>query len=180
MAKIRYINDFDIVNGFWGTSVSVWFQGCEHRCSSCFNSETWNPNDESVKERNNKDIADEILSKIDKYFSKNLSFLGGDPLATYNIDDLYEIIKLVKKAKPNIKIALWTGYTWEQLINSEKVIRGLKDIDIIVDGKYEEKLKCDYSASKVFNDKKRGSLNQKIIDVKKSLSNGRIILWESE
>lgn len=180
MAKIRYIKDFDIVNGFWGTSVSVWFQGCEKHCDKCFNPETWNPNDKIVKNKNNEDIAKEIIEKIEKYFSKNLSFLGGDPLESYNLEDLYEIITIVKNEKPNIKIAIWTGEIFEELIKSSKSLKILEYIDVLVDGRYIDELKCDYSISKNFYDKKRGSSNQRVIDVQKSLESNQITLWEND
>ena len=179
MARIRYIKDFDIVNGFWGTAVSVWFQGCEKHCNKCFNPETWNPNDKSVKLKNNKEVAIEILKKTELYFHKNLSFLGGDPLESYNLEDLYEIITIVKNEKPNIKIAIWTGEVFEELIKNSKSLKVLEVTDILVDGKYIDELKCDYSISKNFYDKKRGSSNQRVIDVKKSLNNNQIILWEN-
>lgn len=171
MAKIRHINGFDITNGLWGTSVSVWFQGCEHRCKNCFNPETWNRFDKTVVDKNNNEIAQEILIELDKYFPKTLSFLGGDPMAEYNKNDLYEIICIIKNKKPNLKIAMWTGYTFNEIKN-DKVVRL---IDVIVDGKYIEELRCDYKITKDKRDKYRGSTNQRIINVKESLDKNKII-----
>lgn len=173
MAKIRYINGFDITNGFWGTSVSVWFQGCEHMCKNCFNPETWNYFDDSVKEKDNKKVAKEILIELDKYFPKTLTFLGGDPMAKYNRNDLYEIIKIIKKEKPNLKIAMWTGYTFNQIKND----RVVPLIDVIVDGEYIEEFHCDYKITKDKRDKYRGSTNQRIIDVQASLKQNKIITY---
>ena len=165
MAKIRYIDGYDAINGFWGVATSVWFQGCPHHCKGCFNPETWNENDVSVKTRNNIEVAEEILSELDRYFPKTLSILGGEPLAEYNVVDLLEILKHIKSKKNNLRIALWTGFEWEQVKDLEVV----KYLDIIVTGKYIEDLHCDYKITKNLLDKKRGSKNQRIICAKESI-----------
>lgn len=171
MGKIRYIDNYDAVNGFWGVSVSVWFQGCPHRCKGCFNAETWNENDPSVKERNNIDIAKEIMDELNRYYPKTLSILGGEALAPYNEKDLEEILEYIKTKKQDLKIALWTGFEWEQV----KDLGAVKYLDVIVTGRYVEDLHCDYKITKNKLDKKRGSSNQRIIDVKNSLIQGRVI-----
>ena len=174
MAKIRYIDNYDTVNGFWGVAVSVWFQGCPHRCYKCFNPETWNENDKSVKERNNIEAAKEIIEELDRYYPKTLSILGGESLAPYNIDDLLEILIYIKKIKPDLKIALWTGYEWDEIKYKEVI----KYIDIVVTGEYIDDLHCDYKISKNILDKKRGSTNQKIINAKESLQNDEVVFWK--
>lgn len=175
MAKVRYIDGYDAINGFWGVATSMWFQGCPHKCYKCFNPETWNKNDKSVKERNNIDIANEILEELDRYFPKTLSILGGEPLASYNIDDLLEIIRHIKVKKKDLKIALWTGYEWEEIKNYPVI----NYLDVIVTGKYIDELRCDYKITKNLLDKKRGSSNQKIIDVRKSILQGEIVNWKN-
>lgn len=172
MAKIRYIDNYDAINGFWGVAVSVWFQGCPHRCYKCFNSETWNENDVTVRERNNIEVAKEILEELDRYYPKTLSILGGESLAPYNINDLSEILKYVKTQKKDLKIALWTGYEWEDVKNKEVI----RYIDVIVVGKYIDDLHRDYKITKNILDKKRGSTNQRVIDVKKSLKENKVVI----
>ena len=174
MGRVRYIDNYDTVNGFWGVAVSVWFQGCPHMCKGCFNPETWNWLDESVKTRENDDIVKEILDELDRYYPKTLSFLGGEPLAPYNREDLQEIIKCIKNIKPDLKIALWTGYEWEEI----KDFSIIKNIDVIVTGKYIEDKHCEYKRTKNLIDKKRGSSNQRVIDVKESLRNGQVVTKE--
>lgn len=174
MAKIRYIDNYDAVNGFWGVAVSVWFQGCPHKCKGCFNPETWNENDPSVKERDNTEVAKEILSELDRYYPKTLSILGGDALANYNVKDLKEILNYIKERKPNLKIALWTGFELEQIKDLDVV----KYLDVIVTGEYIEDLHCDYKITKNKSDKKRGSSNQRIINAKESLVQGKVVLYE--
>ena len=174
MAKIRYIDNYDAVNGFWGVAVSVWFQGCPHRCKGCFNPETWNENDASVKERNNIEVAEEILSELDRYYPKTLSVLGGESLASYNIKDLKEILDYIKEKKPNLKIALWSGLEWEQI----KDLDVIRYLDVIVTGKYIEDLHYDYKITKNILDKKRGSINQRIIDVKESIFQEKVINFD--
>lgn len=164
--KIRHINKYDDVNGFWGVSVSVWFQGCEHRCKSCFNPETWDRYDKSVLDRTLEDISSEVLLNLNKYYPKTLSILGGDPLSEYNRDDCLQLVKEIKSKQTDLKIALWTGYLWNEI----KHLQILKYIDILVDGKFKLELKDDKL-------KHRGSSNQREIDVQRSLNTGKIVKY---
>lgn len=164
--RFSKIKDNDIANGI-GITMSLWTQGCPHHCRGCFNSETW---DFNIEKEFTKDDLKYILDSIDKNnIKRDLSILGGEPLCSQNVEGVINLCKEFKKYYPDKKIYLWTGYTVENFNDIQKEI--LKYIDVLVDGKFEE-------------DKKnlaimlRGSSNQRVIDVNKSLKQNNIILYE--
>lgn len=154
--KYTKIKPNDVVNGE-GIMVSLWTQGCPHHCKGCFNVETWDFNKgKDFKEKQ----AYEILRLLDeKGVKRNLSILGGEPLCPQNIDGVLALCKFIKAFRPHTKIYVWTGYTIEELIEKYS-IKKLENIDILIDGKFEESLK-DITLTM------RGSRNQRIIDIKK-------------
>ena len=151
----------DIANGP-GIAVSVYLQGCPHHCKNCFNPETWNFD-------GGREFTDETLSSIIKGLTANnikrhLAILGGEPLCMGdNILLTYDIVYEVKKQLPNIKIYIWTGYTYEELIEVSRISQVLRCIlkkaDFLIDGPYIEELR-DVTL------KMRGSMNQRIINLK--------------
>lgn len=178
---IRYakIRDQDISNGP-GFRVSVFFQGCNHYCQNCFNPETWNPGGGYIW---NEDKQNKVLELCQNDRISGLSLLGGDPFYHFDRefswhkeerDILKKFVKDFKIQNPNKTIWVWTGYTWEQCIeknsslDAEELYDMLKYIDVIVDGLFIEEFKIP-------NLKWRGSINQKIIDVQKSLHSNNII-----
>ncbi len=154
-----------IVDGEGIRSV-IWFQGCGHKCPYCQNPETWDFN-------GGVEVSiDEMKEKISNLeYQHGVTFSGGDPL--YQLDAFIELAKHVHECKMNVWV--YTGYTYEQLIKlgekDKKYIDALKEIDVLVDGPFVQKLKS-------FNVQFRGSSNQRIIDVQKSLSENKIILVE--
>lgn len=166
MARIHEIKGNDAVNGE-GICVSVWFQGCEHYCDGCFNYELWDFN--KGEELTNQHVRDIIKLLDNDDVKRNLSLLGGEPLCPQNIDDSIYICEVVKSIRPNTKIYAWSGYTFEQLINMYGFEK-LEIFDVLIDGKFE-KDKFD------LNLKMRGSTNQRIIDVKESLYENKVILY---
>lgn len=158
---MRYasIRDMDIVNGV-GIACSLFVQGCSHHCKNCFNKETWDFN--GGKEWT-KEIEDEFIEICKRPYIDCVSILGGEPLDQDL--DMLELLRRVKKevGKP---IYLWTGYTWETIFsnNEDYIIESLilSLCDYVIDGEYVDDLK-DYRL------KLRGSSNQRIIDVKKTL-----------
>ncbi|MBC6695228.1 anaerobic ribonucleoside-triphosphate reductase activating protein [Terrisporobacter mayombei] len=154
---MRYsaIKPNDVANGD-GVCVSLFVQGCHHHCKNCFNQSTWDFN--GGKEFTSKEL-EYIKECINKNgVMRNFSVLGGSPFAPENIDTVLYICDEVKKSFPDIKIYVWTGYLYEDLISKYgKDI--FKNIDILIDGKFEEDKK-DLSL------KLRGSSNQRIIDLK--------------
>ena len=146
----------DCVDGD-GISVSLWTQGCPHRCPGCHNPETWDY--EGGYEDN------EIRGKIIKALSangiqRNFSILGGEPLCSQNKEDVLSILTCVKVAYPNIKIFLWTGYSYEDLLdrNDEQINAILNQVDILIDGPFVQE-KRDLTLYL------RGSRNQRVISL---------------
>lgn len=156
--KYAGINYNDIVNGE-GVSLSVFLQGCPHRCPGCFNPETWNFD-------GGKEFTDETLRKIINGLSanginRNLSILGGEPLCPENIPLTAMIIKAVKQSLPETQIYIWTGYLYEELIKvlDENLAYILDNTDILIDGPFIESLK-DLTLPL------RGSSNQRVLNLK--------------
>ena len=164
--RINRIKDSDIANGF-GITMSLWTQGCPHHCKGCFNKETWNFTDgEEFTEEN----LNYIIDNIDKHnVKRDLSILGGEPLCDENIEGVLQVCQTFKEKYPQKKIYIWTGYTVENFNELQKEI--FKYADILVDGKFEE-------------DKKnitltlRGSSNQRIIDVKETFKENKLVLFD--
>ena len=98
-----------------GLCVSLWLQGCPHKCEGCWNEETWDYNGGILfTEREVEYILDQLS------YNQDLAILGGEPLIKRNIEPLTELCKTVKNFNPNIKIWLWTGYCFEELTDEEK------------------------------------------------------------
>ena len=163
----------DIANGS-GIRTSLFVSGCTHRCKGCFNSEAW---DFNYGKPFTKEVEDSIIKSLDSDFIDGLSLLGGEPFEPENQKALYPFIKRVKELYPNKNIWCYTGYLFDKelLSSSRAKIDITKDmlalIDVLVDGKFIEEQK---NISLQF----RGSENQRIIDVKKSLEQDKIVLWE--
>lgn len=166
MARIHLIKHVDIENTFWGIATSVWFNGCPHRCEGCWNKETWNI-DKSLN-KPNQEIIEEVLFALDEYIPKDLSLLGGEPLAPFNVKDTIEILSAIKTKRPQTRVLCWSGYTIDYLLKY-RYKDVLKYIDILIDGKFMKELKVE--------GKKFGSSNQRVINVQESLRKNKIILW---
>ncbi len=167
------IKKFDIANGP-GVRVSLFVSGCRHKCKNCFNSEAWNF---GYGEEFTKDTLDELLDAVSKDYIEGFSLLGGEPFEPENQDGILEILKAIKQNFPTKTVWCYTGFLFDsQLLdgkvgNKDTVLEILKNIDVLVDGKFVEELK---SLDLLF----RGSSNQRIIDVKESLKQGETI-WLS-
>lgn len=147
--RIAGVTPNDVINGE-GVSVSVWLQGCPHRCKGCHNPETWNF--EGGILYNQDMLTFEILKLIEKNgIKRNLSILGGEPLCKENREFVQLLTKIVRNVHPEIKIYCWTGYNIEDIDPQY-----LKNIDVLIDGLYDE-TKRDVTL------KLRGSLNQRIL-----------------
>ena len=161
-ARYITIKDFDMNQGD-GINVSLWMQGCEHKCEGCYSPHTWDFNSGHIFTANTIDFIIDLLSKDGIH--KNLSILGGETLSPNKIGPLTELVTRVKKELPDTKIFLWTGYTWDCV----KQLNLVKHLDVIVDGRYE---KDQHNPSRY-----KGSSNQRVIDVQKSLATGDIVLY---
>ena len=148
--RIAGVTPNDVINGE-GVSVSVWLQGCPHRCKGCHNPETWNF--EGGILYNQDMLTFEILKLIEKNgIKRNLSILGGEPLCEQNIELVKEILLAVKTAYPHIKVFLWTGYELEDI--KDTLI--LEKVDVLITGPYIEEQR-DITLPL------RGSYNQKVL-----------------
>lgn len=165
MSNYIKINDMDVVNGS-GIRVSIFFSGCTHKCKNCFNSELW---DFDCGEKFTEETISTIIDLMKPNYISGLSILGGEPF-----DNMTAVKKLTDKVKdihPEKNIWIWSGYTYEQLLLKESAINILRDIDILVDGRFEEDKK---DLTLPF----RGSSNQRIIDIKRSLESKSVVLYE--
>lgn len=164
MSKCRYaaIKDFDI-NQSPGVSVSLWMQGCEHRCDGCYNMETWDFD-------KGEPFTDDTISKIihlltkDK-IHKNFSILGGETLSSNKIFMINKLLQKIKDVDKSIQVWLWTGYLFEDILNLDLI----KNVDYLIDGKYMKSL---HEPTRF-----KGSSNQRIINVKESLKQNKIVLY---
>ena len=164
--RINKIKDNDIANGF-GITMSIWTQGCPHHCKGCFNAETWNFTD---GEEFTEDKLNYIMNNINKNnIKRDLSILGGEPLCPENIEGVISICKTFKDKYPERKIYIWTGYVVENFNEPQKEI--FKYADILVDGKFEED-------NKNISLTLRGSSNQRVINVKETLKENKLILFD--
>lgn len=147
-----------------GVNVSFFTQGCPHHCPGCHNPETWDFN--GGKEFTNDTLIDLINSLQANGVQRNLSIMGGEPLCQENLFLTNLIIQYVKERIPDIKIYVWTGYTYEQLINKhdKRIQTILNNIDYLIDGPF-------ILAERDITLPLRGSRNQRIFDMKEMKSN---------
>lgn len=157
-AKIRPV---DVANGE-GVRVSLFVSGCSHHCKGCFNAELWNYN---AGKPFDMDAIREIIALCNRDYITGLSLLGGEPLDPKNITVVTNLCQSFKHAFPDKTIWCYTGYKWEDI----KQYNIVKHLDVLVDGQFVEDLKDPRL-------KFRGSSNQRIIDVKKSLATGTVFL----
>lgn len=155
----------DISNGK-GVGVSLFVQGCRAHCKNCFNSETWNFaggyewTDES---------KDKFFELAEKPYIVRISILGGEPFEKESLQDVIDILEEIKEKFPNKETWVYTGYEFEQILNCD-MRDALQYIDVLVDGRYVDELK---DITLPF----RGSSNQRIIDIQKSLANNEVVLY---
>lgn len=174
------IRSMDISNGE-GVGIALFVQGCHFHCPSCFNQDTW---DFNGGKKWTKETKEAFLKLADKPYIKRISFLGGECLEYENLDGVYDVIKDVKELYPDKKIWMHTGYTLESIFNpivtsefDPKKIESIglrqeivKMVDVLIDGRYIHE-------QKDMNLKFRGSKNQRVIDVKESLKQSKIVLY---
>ena len=163
---MRYnkIRKMDISNGK-GVRVSLFVQGCTFNCKNCFNPETHDFN-------GGKEFTDETITHIlDLCQNENvegLSLLGGEPMHPTNLESVTKLAKVFKERFPNKNLWAWTGFTYENYLKGKEIV---KYLDVLVDGQYVDELHD-------FTLKWRGSSNQRVIDIPKTLQEGKVVLLE--
>ena len=151
--RIAGIIENDIVDCDDGFAVSLWAVGCPHHCKGCHNQNLWDYG--AGQDIPIKTVINEIKEKINKNgVMRNFSVLGGEPLDPKNVKDVDEVLKEVRAAYPNIKIYLWTGYTCEELEKRTDVSGALRNVDVLIEGRFVEELKQNLPL--------RGSSNQRV------------------
>lgn len=164
----------DIANGE-GVRISLFVSGCTHRCKNCFNEIAW---DFSYGEPFDDAIAQKIWKELDSSFIAGISLLGGEPLEPQNQEALYPFVKEVRRRFPQKTIWCYTGFVFDEktgeLCEKHKNTPYTKELismfDVLVDGPYVEELKN-------IRLKFRGSSNQRVIDVQKTLEKGECVLY---
>ena len=164
----------DIANGE-GVRISLFVSGCTHRCKNCFNEVAWdfsygNPFDEDAQEK--------ILKALEADYIAGISLLGGEPMEPQNQEALLPFVKKVKELHPNKTVWCYTGCVFDEkkgfLTEKTKNTPHTKELislmDVLVDGPYIEELKD-------IRLKFRGSSNQRVIDVKKTLESKKLVLY---
>lgn len=191
---MRYasIRSMDISNGE-GVGISLFVQGCHFHCKNCFNPETWDFN--GGKEWT-PEVEDKFIELASRPYIKRISLLGGECLADENLDGVLNLVNKIRLLMPEKTIWLYTGYTWEELINNRNKLAMLdyliceehqverftkekytswlrfnllREIDVLVEGRYID-------SQRNISLKWRGSSNQRVIDVQESLKQNKIIL----
>lgn len=159
-AKIR---TEDIANGP-GFRVSIYVQGCNNHCPGCFNPETWDF--QGGREFNNA-VKNKFLELGKSKKIAGFSILGGEPLQQGK--DMLDLVKEIKETYPDKTIWMWTGCVYEELTPEQLEI--VKYVDVLIDGRFDAKLKSLRSRYK-------GSSNQRVIDIAKTLKEGKCVLHE--
>lgn len=163
--RYNVIRKMDISNGP-GVRVSIFMQGCEFHCKNCFNKETW---DFAGGKEFTQSTIDEVLDLCGQGHIKGLSILGGEPMHPNNIEATTKLAKAFKEKYPNKSLWAWSGFKFDEYLKDKEIV---KYLDVLVDGTYKDEL-FDPTL------KWRGSANQRVIDVKKSLAENKIVWVEN-
>lgn len=169
------IKECDVANGP-GVRVSLFVSGCNHHCKGCFNSIAW---DFNYGNEFTEEVMEKVLNALDREYIEGLSLLGGEPMEYVNQKGLAKLVKKAKERFPDKTIWCYTGFDFEKDVMGrmyeswEETKDLVNNVDVFVDGKFEEERK---NLSLKF----RGSENQRIIDVKKSIKAHEVILADIE
>ena len=184
---MRYasMRSLDISNGE-NVGVSLFVQGCHFHCYNCFNSDAW---DFNGGKKWTEETENRFMELINRPYIKRVSILGGEPLADENVEVIYGLLRRIKNNFPTKKIWIYTGYLVEDIVTDFQEAAKLFSpdtpskiplsffryailtiADIVVDGKFMDSLK---DPSLLF----RGSANQRVIDIQKSLLKDKIVLY---
>ena len=172
-ATIKYC---DIANGE-GVRTSLFVSGCRRHCPNCFNAVAW---DFNYGEPFTKEVRNKILESLAPGYINGLSLLGGEPFEPENQRELLPFVRNFKALYPNKTVWCYSGYTWEQLTGKELCAARcevtdelLQLLDVLVDGEF---VQAKHDISLRF----RGSSNQRLLDVPRTLAAGQPVWWEDE
>lgn len=157
------IRKFDVSNGP-NVRTTLFVSGCTNNCDGCFNKELQNFNYGS---KWTNEIEEEFVSNAKSVNIKGINILGGEPMDQTYDDALYNLLKRLKD-EVGKSIWIWSGYVYEDIIKDEKKMNILSLVDVLIDGKFEIS-KRDISL------KYRGSSNQRVIDIKKSIEVNKVV-----
>ena len=163
VAKIEY----ESINNGPGVRVVVWCQGCSIQCPGCQNKATWDPC--GGEQFTSFDVT-RIMKELENPYIQGITFSGGHPLEEYNLLDVICLMKGIRATFDNKDIWLYTGkeLTYEDIISDTDLGYCLRLCDVVIDGPYIEELR-DITLPY------RGSSNQRLIDIKKSMSENKIV-----
>ncbi len=173
MMNYAAIKKTDVANGP-GVRVSLFVSGCSHHCKGCFNSEAW---DYAYGSPYTEETEAEILEALSPAYIRGLSLLGGEPFDPLNRPTVLSLVRKVRAAYPDKTVWCYTGYELDRELlplakNGDKVVEELlENLDVCVDGRFVEEKRNLRLAF-------RGSENQRLIDVKQTLAQKKIILYE--
>ena len=151
----------DMLNGE-GLRTVLWVSGCTHQCHNCQNPITWDVTGGLVFD---EEAEKELFEALAKPYCAGITFSGGDPLHPFNRSEVFRLAKKIRQEMPEKTIWLYTGFLWEEI----KDIPEIADLDVVCEGKFVEAL-LDNNLHWV------GSSNQRVIDVKKSFSDKKVVL----
>ncbi len=169
------IKNCDIADGI-GVRVSLFVSGCTNHCENCFQPETW---DFCYGKPFTEETEEALLKMLRPAFIHGLTLLGGEPFEPENQRALLPFVRRVREELPDKTIWAYSGFTLEELqtpgahARCEVTAELLAQLDVLVDGRFVEALK---DISLLF----RGSSNQRLIDMKKTLAAQQVVLWEPE
>lgn len=144
-----------------GFRTSIYLAGCGHQCPGCHNPSSWSP-------ENGEEVTLSEIIQIIEEEDFDVTISGGDPL--FYPEKLHLLIKEIKKNRRNIWV--YTGYTWEEILSSQKLLNAVKEADVVIDGRYiEDQRNTDLPF--------RGSANQRIIEIKESLKHHNVVFHSS-
>lgn len=165
---MRYgqIRRYDIANGV-GIRTSIFVTGCTHHCPECFNEEyqdfqagmLWTDKE-----------TDEVVRYVQDENVEGLTLLGGEPMQ--NTEGLIPVVQKVR-AETGKSVWVYSGYRWEEILGDEKRTALLRECDVLVDGRFVNALRDPMLRF-------RGSSNQRVIDIQKSLAAGEVVLYRDE
>lgn len=167
------IKDCDIADGP-GVRVTLFVSGCTNHCKGCFQPETW---DFNYGDEFTKDVEDKLIRLLEPHYIAGLTLLGGDPFEPSNQAALLPFVRRVRECFPEKSIWAYSGFTYDELKRDgshprcEATDELLGLLDVLVDG-------CFIEEKKDLRLRFRGSSNQRIIDMKKTIESNTIVLWE--